>query len=228
MPHLMRARDKRRATRLPGRDIATEGVWRPPCKALRLFEAFAEVRGLAGDGETVGASAHRGVTPTMARPHRVKQIARVKDVMTRDPITIEPDAPIETAIETMKKKAIRHLPVVDDRDQLVGVVTDRDLRHAMFSPVVTELLGRGARRRLQGLSQEVKKLRVKHVMTWVVTTTHPEATVAQAAVVMFEQRLGCLPVVKNGKLMGIVTEIDLLRALRAEHQVLLEPESRLW
>jgi acetoin utilization protein AcuB len=164
----------------------------------------------------------------MARLTRGRPSAKVKDVMTKGAITIEPDARLGKAITLMKTKRVRHLPVVDDQGQLVGVVTDRDLRHAMLSPAVAQLLGRSAHRRLRGLRHELKDLRVRDVMTWVVTTTHPEATVAHAAVVMFEQRLGCLPVVKNGKLMGIVTEMDLLRSLRAEHESLVEPDSRLW
>jgi acetoin utilization protein AcuB len=153
---------------------------------------------------------------------------KVKDLMSRDPITIDPEAPLATAVEVMRTRQIRHLPVVDDDGQLMGIITDRDLRQAMVAPALTEYLSRGARRRLHGIGQALEDLRVKDAMTWVVVTTHPEATAAHAAIVMYEQRVGSLPVVKNGKLLGIVTERDLLRALRTEHRGIPEPEAFLW
>lgn len=142
--------------------------------------------------------------------------AKVKDVMTRDPITIDPEAPLGTAMDVMRRKRIRHLPVVDDAGRLVGIITDRDLRQATFAPALAEHLSLQAQRRLRGLGQALGDLRVKHAMTWVVVTTEPEATLARAAVVMFERRIGSLPVVADGVLVGILTERDLLVALAKE------------
>jgi CBS domain-containing protein len=153
---------------------------------------------------------------------------KVKDVMTRDPITIDPGAALGTAIEVMRAKKVRHLPVVDDDGQLVGIVTDRDLRQAAFAPVLAEHLSLAAQRRLRGIAQDLENLTVRDAMTWVVVTTHPEATLAHAAILMSEQRVGSLPVVKNGKLLGIVSERDLLRALRSEYPGIPETESMLW
>lgn len=141
---------------------------------------------------------------------------KVKDVMTREPVTIDPEAPLGTAMDVMRRKRIRHLPVVDDAGRLVGIITDRDLRQETFAPVLAEHLSLGAQRRLRGLRQELGDLRVKHAMTWVVVTTEPEAAMTRAAVVMFERRIGSLPVVEDGKLVGILTERDLLRALAKE------------
>ena len=153
---------------------------------------------------------------------------KVKEVMTRDPITVDPEAPLGTAMDVMRTKQIRHLPVVDDDGQLAGIVTDRDLRQATFAPALAEHLGRGGQRRLRGLGQALEDLTVKDAMTWVVVTTHPEATTAQAASLMYERRVGSLPVVKNGKLIGILTERDLLKALRTEYPAIPETESFLW
>jgi len=141
---------------------------------------------------------------------------KVKDVMTREPITVDPEAPLGTAMEVMRRKRIRHLPVVDDAGRLVGIITDRDLRQATFAPALAEHLSLQAQRRLRGLGQTLEDLRVKHAMTWVVVTTEPEAPIARAAVVMFERRIGSLPVVEDGKLVGILTERDLLLALAKE------------
>ena len=141
---------------------------------------------------------------------------KVKEVMTRDPLTIDPEAPLGTAMDVMRRKRIRHLPVVDDAGRLLGIITDRDLRQATFAPALAEHLSLGAQRRLRGIGQALEDLRVKHAMTWVVVTIDQEAPIARAAVVMFERRIGSLPVVEDGKLVGILTERDLLLALARE------------
>ena len=138
---------------------------------------------------------------------------QVKDVMTPNPITIDPDAPLGTAMAVMRDKGVRHLPVVDETGRLFGIVTDRDLRSAAFAPSLVEHLSVGARRRLHGLGQTLEELRVRDAMTWDVVTSHPEATIGHAAAVMFQGRFGSLPVVQDDKLVGILTERDLLRAL---------------
>lgn len=153
---------------------------------------------------------------------------KVKEIMTRDPITIDPEAPLETAVDVMRTKQVRHLPVVDAEGQLVGLITDRDLRQATVAPALAEHLSLTDQRRLRGIVQALEGLRVKDAMTWVVVTTHPEATTAHAASLMIERRVGSLPVVKNGKLMGILTERDLLKALRSEIPGIPEPEAFLW
>jgi acetoin utilization protein AcuB len=141
---------------------------------------------------------------------------KVKEVMTRDPVTIDPEAPLGTAMDVMRRKRIRHLPVIDDAGRLLGIITDRDLRQATFAPALAEHLSLGAQRRLRGIGQALEDLRVKHAMTWVVVTTDPEAPIARAAVIMFERRIGSLPVVEDGKLVGILTERDLLLELARE------------
>lgn len=139
----------------------------------------------------------------------------VKDVMSRDPITIDPEAPIATAVAVMRERDVRHLPVVDDRGRLVGMITDRDLRGAVLAPAIAEFLSAAGRRRLQSVLESIEALRVRHVMTWRAVTTEPKASLAQAAAVMFEGGFGSLPVVEDGALVGIVTERDVLRALGA-------------
>ncbi len=155
---------------------------------------------------------------------------RVREVMSRDPITIDPEAPIATAIAVMRDKSVRHLPVVDDAGRLLGMISDRDLRDAVFAPAFAEHLSLVARRRLRGLSATLEELRVKDVMTWDAVTTKPEASFAQAAAVMFEGRFGSLPVVEKDELVGIITERDVLRALAETLPSVrgIDPDTYLW
>ncbi len=154
---------------------------------------------------------------------------KVKEAMTKDLVTIDPEASLTTAMDVMRTKDLRHLPVVDEAGQLIGIITDRDLRHAAFGPAVAEYLSARAQRRLRGIAEALENLKVRDVMTWVVVTTSPDASIAHAALVMSERRVGSLPVVDNGKLVGMLTERDLLRALSREGGTLhVSPEGFLW
>src|SRR4029453_17995730 len=98
-----------------------------------------------------------------------------------------------------------HLPVVDDTGKLMGMISDRDVRDAVFAPAFAERLSASARRRLRTVAGTLESLRVKDVMSWGGMTTEPDALLAQAAAVMFEARVGSLAVVKEGRLAGLVT-----------------------
>jgi CBS domain-containing protein len=140
-------------------------------------------------------------------------VSTVRDVMTRRPITIDPDAPLETAAAVMREREIRHLPVVDDGGRLVGILSDRDVRGVLLAPVLEQYLSAAARRSLQTVSGALRDVRVRDAMTWDAVAIEPDAPLAQAAALMFEGRFGSLPVVEAGVLVGIVTERDVLKAL---------------
>ncbi|HXJ81344.1 MAG TPA: CBS domain-containing protein [Candidatus Methylomirabilis sp.] len=140
---------------------------------------------------------------------------KVRDLMTPQPQTVGPDTPLRAAISLMKERRIRHLPVLEEGGRLVGILTDRDLRHAAFVPALSEYLNWDA--------QRLKSPRVRDVMTWSVVTTQPDATVIQAALTLFQRRIGCLPVVENGCLVGILTDHDVIGALSA-HGTEAKPE----
>ena len=129
---------------------------------------------------------------------------RVQDFMTRSPVTVHPDALVKGAADMMRTRKLRHLPVVDRDGRLIGIVTDRDLRQVVFDPAVQARLGRAA--------DALRALPVRDVMTWGVVTVRPETTIRNAAWLMREQRLGSLPVVRAGRLVGILSERDVLRA----------------
>ena len=154
---------------------------------------------------------------------------KVKDAMSKDPFTIDPEAPLGTAMDVMRTRHLRHLPVVDDAGQLVGIITDRDLRQACFAPAVAEYLSARAQRGVRQVARTLEDLRVRDFMTWVVVSVHPDASLAHAALIMSERRVGSLPVVENGRLVGMLTERDVLEALSKEGGVLrFSPEGFLW
>ncbi|HTO12222.1 MAG TPA: CBS domain-containing protein [Candidatus Binatia bacterium] len=130
----------------------------------------------------------------------------VRDRMSRRVTTVRPDSPLGAAARLMRDRAIRHLPVVDGSGQLVGIVTARDLRQALFAPAV-QAEGADLRALLDGLT-------VADVMTRGVVSVRAVASIRDAARLMYERRLGALPVVERGRLVGILTESDVLRAFQ--------------
>ncbi|HXD95027.1 MAG TPA: CBS domain-containing protein [Candidatus Acidoferrum sp.] len=137
----------------------------------------------------------------------------VGDIMTANPFSIEPEAPVASAIDVMVERKIRHLPVVDEHGAVIGIITDRDLRSAALAPALEEYLSVAARRRLRGIGAVLENLRVKDAMTCSPVTTTPGVAVTQAAALMLERNVGSLPVIDNGRLIGIVTDRDAVKAL---------------
>ena len=131
----------------------------------------------------------------------------VKEWMTQPVTTIGADEPVREATELMRTRKIRHLPVVEREDRLIGIVTDRDLRQTIFDPVIQDRLG--------DVVETLEALTVREVMTWAVITVRPETGIRQAMRLMREQKVGALPVVESGRVVGILTERDLLRAAEA-------------
>ncbi len=126
----------------------------------------------------------------------------VGDVMSRGPRTLGRNDRLQVADDLMRTVRCRHLPVVDEDGSLVGIVSQRDL----FQSALLRALGYGSRARDQVLSSVV----VKEVMTEPVVTSTPDTLLADAASVMVERKIGCLPVVEQGALVGILTEGDFV------------------
>src|SRR5260370_7466202 len=128
---------------------------------------------------------------------------KVRDVMTANPTTLKRNDTLTLADDIMRLGRVRHLPVLDDDDQtLVGIVTQRDL----FRDALAQALGYGrhAQRKI------LDTLAVKDVMATEVVTIRPDASLAYAARLLTERKIGCLPVVENGRLVGILTEGDFV------------------
>lgn len=129
---------------------------------------------------------------------------KVRELMTTDVTTVGRNDELTIADDIMKMKRFRHLPVVEE-GRLVGILTQRDLFHAALSTALN--FGEKAQKEF------LKTVVVKEVMTEEVLTIDPGADVKEAARRMIEHKIGCLPVVENGKLVGIVSETDLLRVV---------------
>ena len=127
---------------------------------------------------------------------------RVRNVMTSEVTTLERNDKLTLADDIMRLGRIRHLPVVDENGQLAGIVTQRDL----FRGALAKALGYGERAQRQLMDTLV----VKEVMTSEVITTTPDTPLAEAAHVLVERKIGCLPVVEAGRLVGIITEGDFV------------------
>jgi acetoin utilization protein AcuB len=117
----------------------------------------------------------------------------VRDVMVTNPVTVRPHETARHAYQLMRDHRFRHLPVVED-GELVGILSDRDLRPVLLSPTLA-------------------RARVGELMSENLTTVGPEALVEEAASLLVVKKIGCLPVVADGRLVGIVTETDLLGVL---------------
>jgi acetoin utilization protein AcuB len=125
----------------------------------------------------------------------------VKDWMTRAPITVAPKTTIEEAIQLTREKHVRHLPVVKQEDKLVGIVTQSDLLLASPSPATSLSIWE--------INFLLGKMQVREAMTERVIVVDEECPLEEAALVMAEHKIGCLPVVQGKRLVGIITETDL-------------------
>ena len=125
----------------------------------------------------------------------------VKDQMTPNPICGHPEMPVTEAQELMQKHNIRHLPILDADKKLVGLVTQRSLMNAVpsdlskFRPFVVNYV--------------LAKLKARNIMVKDVITISEDTALEEAARVMSDKRIGCLPVTQGDELVGIISDSDL-------------------
>jgi len=126
----------------------------------------------------------------------------VADLMSTDVATLDRNDELGLADDLMKLGRIRHLPVLDEDGLLVGVVSQRDLYHS----ALVKALGHGT----HAMGRTMQALRVKEVMQSNPTTVTPSTPIGEAARLMSRHKIGCLPVVEEGRLVGILTEGDFV------------------
>jgi acetoin utilization protein AcuB len=138
----------------------------------------------------------------------------VADIMTQKPTTVRADQSIAHALEIMRTVGCRHLPVMSTSGHVIGVLSDRDCRTALNSPHVAN----------DGWNNDelANRLLVRVAMTPAPITTEPNAPATEAARLMLNNHVGCLPVMRGETLVGIVTTSDILMAFINKQKLPLE------
>ncbi len=127
----------------------------------------------------------------------------VKDRMTRNPTTVTVKTSVKDALTLLRSHRFRHLPVVDEEGRLVGITTEKDLVYASPSPDLSLSVFE--------IDYMLSRMSVEQVMKREPVTISPEMPIEEAARVMIDHRIGGLPVVEEGKLVGIISDTDIFR-----------------
>lgn len=168
-------------------------------KETNRDEALCALTAAIVKNQVAGIPVHKWKLPELniLKEYKPSQIY-VEEFMETDLITVQKDDIIELVAEMMDWRKIRYTPVEDTKGQLVGLVSSRlILRHLIRDP------------KLKGKMKMVKDIMIKNPLT-----ISPDATIIEAMTKMRENKIGSLPVVKNGELIGIITEVDFLKISR--------------
>lgn len=128
----------------------------------------------------------------------------VHERMGKHPLTVKPDAPVDATLKRMKEERIRRFPVVGDEGELVGIVSQTDLLYAAPSPSTSLSV--------YEMHYLYSRIEVSQVMTEEVVTVEHDDPIEEAARLMIDHRIGGLPVMRDGQLVGIITETDIFKA----------------
>lgn len=120
-------------------------------------------------------------------------------------VTVPPDTSLRKAKEIIEEKRINHLLVVNKNGDLVGIVSDRDVRQSWASPATALSV--------HELNYLLTQLTVEHIMVKKIITISPGTTIERAAYIMQKNRINALPVIESGKLVGIITSTDVMDVL---------------
>lgn len=129
----------------------------------------------------------------------------VGERMTPRPITVNEDTSLPEALELMRREKIRRLPVLDKRGKLVGIVTELDLLRASPSSATTLSI--------YEIPYLLSKVKMRDIMSREVITVTEETPIEEAARIMADNKIGGLPVMRDGKLVGIITETDIFKLM---------------
>ncbi|MGC4376070.1 acetoin utilization AcuB family protein [Fictibacillus sp. Mic-4] len=138
----------------------------------------------------------------------------VQEMMKTDVVTLHKEATIETAWKLIRKHRIRHIPIIEEDRTLIGIISDRDLRDA--TPSIFH-----ENRNLEELQKPVSEIMVTDVIT-----AHPLDFVEELSTVFYEHEIACIPILEKKKLVGIITERDMLYTL-IQLTGALQPSSHL-
>ena len=123
--------------------------------------------------------------------------------MSTKPVTITADVPITEALRIMRQNQVRRLPVLDENGGLIGIVSEKDLLYASPSPATSLSI--------YEMHYMLSRLQVTELMTADPITITPDTLLEEAALIMADNKIGGLPVMKDGNLVGIITETDIFK-----------------
>jgi acetoin utilization protein AcuB len=127
----------------------------------------------------------------------------VRERMSTKPVTITADVSITEALRVMRENQVRRLPVLDSEGRMVGIVSEKDLLYASPSPATSLSI--------YEMHYLLSRLRVTEMMTTDVITVTPDTPLEEAARIMADNKIGGLPVMEEGRLVGIITETDIFK-----------------
>ena len=127
----------------------------------------------------------------------------VRDRMTERPITVNEDTPVDRALRLMRDEKVRRFPVLDKRGKLVGIVSEKDLLYVSPSPATSLSM--------YEIPYLLSKIKVRDTMAKDVISVAEDTPLEEAARIMADNKIGGLPVTRDGKLVGIITETDLFK-----------------
>ncbi len=125
----------------------------------------------------------------------------VEEIMTKEIITLKQENTVKEALELLNRHNIRHIPIVNDLNHLVGIISDRDIRSA--APSILD----------ENPDSSILEQSLKTIMSSPVITIHPLDFIEDVASIFYDHSIGCVPVVQDNKIVGVVTEKDLLYTL---------------
>ncbi len=129
----------------------------------------------------------------------------VKDCMTPNPVTINPDMPVAEALSFMRQHNVRRLPILNKKRKLVGIISEKDLLYASPSPATSLSV--------YEVGYLLSKLKVEEIMAKNVTTITLDASLEEAARIMADCKISGLPVMDGDRLVGIITETDVFKTI---------------
>jgi len=127
---------------------------------------------------------------------------KIDKIMQRHVITLQVDEPLINAVEATASERVRHLPILDG-DRLVGIMSDRDITRATPSPLLGDQRPEYAR--------ILNTTLVSRIMRSAPITAPPDASLAEVVRLMVDNKIGAVPVVSDGRIVGIVSELDIMR-----------------
>jgi len=144
----------------------------------------------------------------------------VKDIMTKDLVTVKEEDTVDYVAKLLIEKNIGGVPVVNDENRVVGIVTESDLiykdKKLHIPSFIRVLDGLIFLESLKKFEEEIKKIagyKIKDIMTTPVVTLDENSTVEDAATIMIEKKINRIPIVRDGKLVGIISKSDIVRSL---------------